>query len=273
MGTISLNPRDKKAAEHMTDFILTDIREQTAIITLNRPEVLNAWHTQMREDLKTALKLADDNPEVRAIILTGAGDRAFSAGQDLNETKTFDPDRAEAWIGEWRELYGTIRSLTKPLIAALNGLAAGSAFQVALLCDFRIGHEGVTMGQPEINSGIASNLGPWIMREHLGLSRTIELTLSGRMMSAVECAGLGIIHRLVTPGLVMIEAIKVAEELAGKPPVAMRLTKRWFAEMTQSGFDEAMDAAIRNQRESYSTDEPARMMEAFLTRKTAADED
>ncbi len=253
----------------MSDFILTDIRDQTCLITLNRPEVLNAWHTQMREDLKQALKDADDNPEVRAIVLTGTGERAFSAGQDLNETKTFDPDRAEAWIGEWRELYTTIRGLTKPLIAALNGVAAGSAFQVALLCDVRIGHEGVTMGQPEINSGIASNLGPWIMREHLGLSRTIELTLSGRMMSAEECAALGLIHRLVTPGLVLVEALKVAEELAEKPPVAMRLTKSWFAEMTQAGFDEAMDAGVRNQRASYGTDEPARMMEAFLARRSA----
>lgn len=251
----------------MTQFILTDIREQTAIITLNRPEVLNAWHTEMRDELRTALITFDENPAVRAIVLTGAGDRAFSAGQDLNETKTFDPDRAEAWIGEWRALYSTIRGLTKPLIAALNGLAAGSAFQVALLCDIRIGHEGITMGQPEINSGIASNLGPWIMREHLGLSRMVELTLSGRMMSATECAGLGLIHRMVTPGLVLIEALKVAEELAQKPPVAMRLTKRWFAEMTQPGFDGAMDAGVRNQRESYGTDEPVRMMEAFLARR------
>ncbi|MCP5080892.1 MAG: enoyl-CoA hydratase/isomerase family protein [Alphaproteobacteria bacterium] len=251
----------------MTQFILTDTRGQTAIITLNRPEVLNAWHTEMRNELRTALKAFNQNPEIGAIILTGTGDRAFSAGQDLNETKTFDPDRAEAWIGEWRELYGTIRGLTKPLIAALNGLAAGSAFQVALLCDIRIGHEGVTMGQPEINSGIASNLGPWIMREHLGLSRMVELTLSGRMMSATECASYGLIHRMVTPGLVMVEALKLAAELAEKPPVAMRLTKRWFAEMTQAGFDEAMDAGVRNQRESYGTDEPVRMMEAFLARR------
>ena len=251
----------------MTEFILTDTRDQTAIITLNRPEVLNAWHTEMRNELRSALTAFDEDPDIRAIILTGTGDRAFSAGQDLNETKTFDPDRAEAWIGEWKDLYGTIRGLTKPLIAALNGLAAGSAFQVALLCDIRIGHEGVTMGQPEINSGIASNLGPWIMREHLGLSRMIELTLSGRMMSAAECVSYGLIHRLVTPGLVMVEALKTAEELAEKPPVAMRLTKRWFAEMTQAGFDEAMDAGVRSQRESYGTDEPARMMEAFLTRR------
>ncbi|MEM7427019.1 MAG: enoyl-CoA hydratase/isomerase family protein [Pseudomonadota bacterium] len=251
----------------MGEFLQTETDGQTGIITLNRPEVLNAWHKPMREELLTALEAFDRDDAIRAIILTGTGDRAFSAGQDLNETKTFDPDRAEAWIGEWRELYGTIRALTKPLIAALNGLAAGSAFQVALLCDIRIAHPGISMGQPEINSGIASNLGPWIMREHLGLSRTVELTLSGRMMPADECRAIGLIHRMVEAGEVMPEALRVAEELGAKAPVAMRLTKRWFREMTQSGFDEAMNAGVRNQRESYETDEPARMMAAFLAKR------
>lgn len=257
----------ERAADPMPDFILTEIKEQTAIITLNRPDVLNAWHAEMRNDLRDALLAFDADPDVRAIVLTGTGNRSFSAGQDLNETKTFDPDRAEAWIGEWRALYGTIRSLSKPLIAALNGLAAGSAFQVALLCDVRIAHAGVTMGQPEIKSGIASNLGPWIMREHLGLSRTVELTLSGRMMDAEECVNIGILHKLVPEEDVLSAALAVAVDLGEKPPVAMRLTKRWFAEMTQAGFDEAMDAGVRNQRESYTTDEPTRMMEAFLARR------
>lgn len=252
----------------MGEFILAEVTGETGIITLNRPEVLNAWHKPMREELRAALMAYDEAEAIRAIIITGTGDRAFSAGQDLNETKTFDPDRAEAWIGEWRELYGTIRSLSKPLIAALNGLAAGSAFQVSLLCDIRIGHPGIKMGQPEINSGIASNLGPWIMREHLGLSRTVELTLSGRMMPAEECQAIGLIHRMVPAGEVMTEALKVAEELGAKAPVAMRLTKRWFAEMTQPGFDEAMDAGVRSQRESYETDEPAQMMEAFLAKRS-----
>ena len=253
----------------MSEFLLIEEKGNIGIITLNRPEVLNAWHKPMREELNSALKAFDDNAKIRAIIMTGTGHRAFSAGQDLNETKTFDPDRAEEWIGEWRELYGTIRSLSKPLVAALNGLAAGSAFQVALLCDVRIAHPGVTMGQPEINSGIASNLGPWIMREHLGLSRTVELTLTGRMMDVNECRSFGLIHHLVPEREVMHEALLVAQELADKAPVAMRLTKRWFAEMTQAGFDAAMDAGVRSQRESYETDEPGRMMEAFLTKNKA----
>ncbi|RAI33469.1 enoyl-CoA hydratase, partial [Rhodoplanes roseus] len=104
----------------------------------------------------------------------------------MSESKTFDADRAETWMGEWKALYNRFRLGSKPIIAALNGLAAGSAFQVALLCDLRVAHPGVKMGQPEINSGIPTVTGNWIMREHLGLARTIDLTLTGRMIEAEE---------------------------------------------------------------------------------------
>jgi enoyl-CoA hydratase len=253
----------------MAQFLKTARDGAVAIITLNRPEVLNAWHGPMRKEVVDALIAFDQDPAIRAIIVTGAGDRAFGAGQDLNETKSFDPDRAELWIGEWELLYGVIRGLTKPFIAALNGVAAGSAFQFALLADVRIGHEGVRMGQPEIDAGIASTTGPWIMREMLGLSRTIELTLSGRLMDGAECHALGLIHRLVPADKVMAEALAVARELGAKPPVAMRLDKQRFREMTEPGFRDALAAGVRIQREAYATGEPARMMQRFLAERAA----
>lgn len=253
----------------MAEFILRDVQGQIGIITLNRPQVMNAWHTAMREELVQAFDEMEANEAVRAVILTGAGDRAFGAGQDLNETKTFDPDRAESWMHEWERLYDRIRSLSKPVVGALNGVAAGSAFQVALLCDLRIGHPGVTMGQPEINSGIASVTGPWIMREILGLARTIDLTLTGRMMDADECYRIGVINQIVPQGEVMQAAMKLATELAQKPPVAMKLNRQRFREITQPGFADAMAAGIRTQRAAYATGEPARMMEAFLAKRAA----
>jgi enoyl-CoA hydratase len=253
----------------MKESVLSEIRGAVGILTLNRPEKLNAWNAPMRARLVEALDEFEANEAVRAIILTGAGTRAFGAGQDLNETKTFDPDRAELWIGEWERLYDRIRSLSKPIIAALNGVAAGSAFQVALLCDLRIGHPGVTMGQPEINSGIASTTGPWIMRELIGLGRTIDLTLTGRMMDAQECHQIGVINRLVPQETVMEAALALATELAAKPPVAMRLNRARFREVTEAGFRDCLAAGIRNQREAYATGEPARMREQFL--KTRAE--
>jgi enoyl-CoA hydratase len=253
----------------MTDFVLARVEGRTSVLTLNRPEVLNAWHAPMRSQLVERLDAAEADPAIGAIVLTGAGERAFGAGQDLNETKTFDADRAEEWMGEWERLYDRLRSLSKPLVVALNGVAAGSAFQVALLGDIRIGHPGVTMGQPEINSGIASVTGPWIMKEMLGLARTTELTLTGRMMDAQECHAIGLISRLVPQDQVMPAALALAAELAAKPPVAMRLNKARFREVTEAGFRECIAAGIRNQREAYATGEPARMMEEFLAKRAA----
>ncbi len=253
----------------MYEYLIVERRDAVETVTLNRPGVLNAWHAPMRVELAEALEAANAEEAVRAVVLTGAGDRAFSAGQDLSESKAFEGERAEAWIEEWRRLYGAIRGMRKPLIAALNGVAAGSAFQVALQCDIRVGHRGSQMGQPEINSGIASTLGPWLMKEMLGLSRTVELTLTGRMMDGEECHRIGLIHHLVEPHEVRAKAMDIAAELAAKPPVAMRLNKQRFAEMTQAGFEDALSAGSRIQREAYASGEPQRMMEAFFAERAA----
>jgi enoyl-CoA hydratase/carnithine racemase len=125
------------------------------------------------------------------------------------------------------------------------------------------------MGQPEINSGIASVTGPWIMKEMIGIARTIDLTLTGRMMDADECFRIGLMNRIVPKEKVMEASLALANELAAKPPVAMRLNKARFREVTEASFRECLTAGIRNQREAYATGEPARMMEAFLAQRAA----
>lgn len=251
----------------MNDHILVERRGPVGLITLNKPQRLNAWDKPMRDDIVATLKAFDTEPEIRAVVMTGAGERAFSAGQDFNEAHDFDGDRAQAWIREWEAFYGTLRRLTKPVVMALNGTAAGSAFQVTLLGDIRVGHADVMMGQPEINSGIASITGPWIMREMLGMSRTIELTLTGRMMKADECERIGLLHHVVPRAEVLPRAMEIALELAGKAPLAMRLDRAWFADMTEPGFRAAIDAAIGSHRISYASGEPARKMEDFMARR------
>lgn len=247
--------------------VLLERRGRVGTITLNKPEKLNAWDRPMRDRIVAALRQFDGDSSVGAVLLTGTGERAFSAGQDFAEAHGFDAERAEAWIREWETFYGTLRRLTKPVVAALNGTAAGSAFQVALLCDIRVGHDAVKMGQPEINSGIASITGPWIMKEILGMSRTTELTLTGRMMDAQECRDIGIIHYLVPRADVMAKSLQIAEELAAKAPLAMRLDRAWLADMTEEAFRKTIDAAIRVHRESYASGEPARKMEDFMAQR------
>ncbi|GAA5233355.1 enoyl-CoA hydratase/isomerase family protein [Verticiella sediminum] len=251
----------------MPEYVITDVRQGVGIITLNRPHILNAWHRPMRDELRTALQTFVDASDVEAIILTGAGERAFCAGQDLSETKGFDADGIEGWMREWEVLYDQIRAIPKPLVVALNGLAAGSAFQVALLADYRIGHDGCQMGQPEINAGVASNTGPWIIREMLGLARTYELALTGRMMSAAESHALGLINRLVPRERVLDESIALALELAAKPKLTFKLTKQRLREMTEAGFRDSIEAGVRHQRTAYDDGEPAKMMEQFLAKR------
>lgn len=253
----------------MTSAVLTSIEDGIATLTLNKPHKLNAWDTPMRQQVIDQLTSWNGDAAVRAIVITGAGDRAFSAGQDLDETQKFTSHaQGEAWFLTWRDFYESVRKLEKPCVAALNGVAAGSAFQFALLADVRVGHPGSMMGQPEINAGIPSVTGPMLMLPRLGLSRTIELTLSGRMMDGSEAHAVGLIHHLVgTPAEVMPKAIEVARMLASKPPVAMRLNKRRFRQMTQAEFDEAFRSGGIIQGEAYATGEPQETQRKFFVER------
>lgn len=250
-------------------FIKEEIKGRVGIITLNRPEKMNAWHSPMVRELEASIAKLDANDAVRAIILTGTGDKAFSAGQDLAETQQFMGGEkggamGDEWVAGWKRIYGTIRNLTKPLIAALNGVAAGSAFQIALLCDIRVGHAGSRMGQPEINSGIPSVMGPWVIGERVGMGKTAELCLTGRIMEADEAHRIGLIHYMVPQGQVMAKAMEVAELLAAKPPVAMRLNKKRFAEVTQAAFDDAAAAGRKYQAQAFASGEPQAYMAKFF---------
>ena len=254
----------------MADSVLVSIEDGIATLTLNRPERLNAWHTPMREAVADALGALNGDASVGAIVVTGAGEHAFSAGQDLAETMTFDSGEAgREWFLTWRAFYDSLRNLEKGCVAALNGVAAGSAFQFAMLADVRVGHPGTRMGQPEINSGIPSVLGPMLMLSRLGLSRTVELTLTGRMMDGEECRRIGLIHHLVEPHRVMEKAREVAAALAAKPPLAMRLTKRRFREISEPDFAEAFAAGAAIEAEAFDSGEPQREMEQFFAVRAA----
>lgn len=246
-------------------WIIVDRADGITTITLNRPEVMNAWHAEMRREVSDALQAADRDEAIRAIILTGAGDQAFCAGQDLMEAKSFAGGAdAHVWLDGWTKFYEVIRNLTKPLVAALNGVAAGSAFQVSIMADVRVGHAGVRMGQPEINSGIPSTLGPWLMEDRIGLSRTVELTLTGRMMDADECKSIGLIHYMVPQVDVMKKAREIAALLASKAPGAMKANKERFKQITEAGFREALSAGNLMQEKAFASGEPQAYMEEFF---------
>lgn len=253
------------------EFIIVERRGVVSTITLNRPAVQNAWHLPMREEFEQALRDAGGDAAVKSILITGAGDRAFSAGQDLSETEKFaGGSQGHAWTETWRKLYTTIRALDKPLVAALNGVAAGSAFQVALMADVRVGHSGTRMGQPEINSAIPSVMGPWLMIDRIGLSRATELTLSGRMMDAQECHAIGLIHHLTSAANVMPLALEIATSLGEKPAGAMRENKQHFRAITEDGFQNALRLLAPMQERAFASGEPQLWMKKFFEQRAKA---
>src|SRR6476646_11939331 len=251
--------------------VLTDITAGIGTITLNKPWKLNAWDTPMRAEITAQLSDWNSDPAVKAVIITGAGERAFCAGQDLEETEKFQSGHEGAnWFQSWQDFYNAIRGLDKPCLAALNGVAAGSAFQAAMLTDVRVGHPGVRMGQSEINSGIPSVTGPMLMLPRIGLSRTVELTLTGRIMNAEECRAIGLIHHLVDrPEEVMGKTREMAEMMAAKPAMAMRLTKARFRQVTQPAFDEAFENGGVYQAEAFASGEPQAAMRVFFAERAA----
>lgn len=239
-------------------------------ITLNRPGKLNAWTGAMRAELVAALEEFGADPQCGAVVITGAG-RGFCAGQDLAETAAIDPDdhaAGERWIDDFGRLYGALRNLGRPAVAAVNGVAAGSGFQFALLADLRIGHPGVTMGQPEVLSGIPSITGIWAMWDILGRARTTEFALTGRLVDGAEAHRLGLLTRLVDEDEVRAEARAEAARLASLPSGAVALTKSRIRELGDAGLDEAIAAAKKVHTAAYATGEPQREMARFLSGRT-----
>ncbi len=251
--------------------IITEVTGGIGTVTLNKPWKLNAWDTPMRAEISAVLNGWNSDPAVKAIILTGAGERAFCAGQDLEETEKFQSGSEGAnWFQSWQDFYNAIRGLDKPCLAALNGVAAGSAFQAVMLTDARVGHPGVRMGQPEIDAGIPSVTGPMLMLPRIGLARTMELTLTGRMMEAAEAASIGLINYLVPrPEDVMPKTREIAALMASKPVMAFRLNKQRFRQVTQEAFDEAFRNGGKIQAEAYASGEPQETMRRFFAERAA----
>ena len=236
------------------------------LITFDRPESLNAVNRALAEEVTASLRAADADGSVRAIVLTGRG-RAFSAGADLAEVSRFAAADIAPWYRAVADCYRQVILVDKPVVAAVNGTAAGAGYQIALMADWRVGHSGARMAQPEINAGLPSIMGSYLMTLHLPWSLNQELSYTGRMMEADECRRLGLLNDLVEPPELLPRAFARAGELASKAPTAFRATKARFRELALRGFEEAFRAVVRGMEESYASGEPQAIMARFLARK------
>ena len=248
----------------MAEEIIFEKKDNIGIITLNRENVLNAWNKNMRVKICNIFYEIKKNNDIKAIILTGSGKKAFCSGQDLNEFKNFSGKEVDNWIDEFKNIYSAIRSAEIPVIGAINGVAAGSGFQLALLTDIRVSHKNARFGQVEINSGVVSIVGPWIIKKILGLSKAIELSLTGKLISGEEAFRIGAIHHLTEDKEVMSLSIQIAKELSQKPQNAMKLTKKNICDGFKNEINEVFESAKKYHRISFESGEPQTISKDFL---------
>ena len=228
----------------MTDdaLILCETRHGVRTLTLNRADKLNALNFALTQALVDALKAANSDRDVRAVILTGAG-RGFCAGADTREFATLTP--ANQALVEQRaalttELQGLGKRLSKPIIAAVNGFAMGGGAGLALSCDLVLASPEAKFGYPEVKHGIVAAIVMAGLVEHVGRKVAFELVATGRTVLADEARSLGLINRVVPADQLLDEARQLAEILAGHPVNAMRATKQIFHEVAELPFSEGL---------------------------------
>jgi enoyl-CoA hydratase/carnithine racemase len=247
--------------------LLIDVQDGIALLTLNRPERLNAIHGELRHALIETLNRLNRDDLVRALVLTGAGNRGFSAGQDLQEAAGMDWQTLVPWQRNIQAMYQAVRDLDKPCVVAINGVAAGAGFQVALCADWRIATPDSRIGQPEVKAGMASIVGSYLMTLFVGRTHNVQMSLSGELVSGQRAYEIGLVTELAPDGDALPIAMERARQLAAIPSVPMRLSKERFRSLTQAGFDDACMAGIRAQLECYAHGVPQAVMQSFLAKK------
>src|SRR3989475_4481869 len=191
----------------MYEHIVWERAENVVIVTLNRPRVLNALSRALKRELADALGRLKADESVRAVVVTGAGEQAFSAGQDLTEAKDMSGPEAEEWVREFEALYDQVRMLDVPVIAAVNGWAMGAGCQLALLADIRISSENARYGMPEIRDGIPAVFGLELLWNTIGMSRGLYLVLSGDSLDARQAQDAGLTIKVVPRAQLMTDAL------------------------------------------------------------------
>ena len=252
----------------MVDGLRVEVDGPVAIVTLDRPEALNALTVPVKVALREALESIAGDRAVRAVILTGAG-RAFCAGQDLAEREL--PDAAPLEV-EVRERYNPIiralRSMPQPVIAAVNGVAAGAGASLAFACDLRIAAEGARFVLAFGKIGLVPDSGAsWFLPRLVGAARAAELALVGDPVTAEDALRIGLVSRVVPGEALLGEARAMADQVAANAPGAAALTKRLLADAWTTDLDAALSAEAATQGTAGATADHAEGLAAFREKR------
>ena len=221
--------------------LLYETRDGLAFITINRPKVLNALNRQTMEELNDAVGAAIADESVRVVILTGAGEKAFVAGADINELAEQTPVSGRDYGLFGQSVLSRIENAPKPFIAAINGFALGGGCELAMACHIRIASEKAKLGQPEVKLGLIPGYGGTQRLARLvGEGRAMQLNLTGDQIGAEEALRIGLVNEVVPPGDLLQEAEAIAQRIAANAPLAVRFAMEAIHHGLQGTLDEGL---------------------------------
>lgn len=251
-------------------FIDLAIQDSIATITLNRPDKLNAFTGTMREDLLAALVACESDPAVRVVVITGAG-RAFCAGGDVEFMSSLqqkgDVASFRRLLDAGRDIILKVATLPKPVIAAVNGVAAGAGCNLALACDYRIAAPGAKFSESFVRIGLHPDWGgTWLLPRLVGRGRAMEILLSGRMVDAAEALQIGMVDR-VAAGELEAETTALARTFAGAPPIAASGIKRALEASAGNDLRAQIELESAHQLACFQSADAAEGMAAFFEKR------
>jgi enoyl-CoA hydratase len=252
------------------DNLLLERAEAVALLTVNRPKVLNALNTATLDELRRVILALKYDDGVRAVIVTGAGDKSFIAGADINELAVQSPTSGRDHAMAGQHVLDLIENMGKPVIAAINGYALGGGCELAMACTIRVASETARIGQPEINLGIIPGYaGTQRLARLVGRGRALELLLTGDQIGAHEAHRLGLVNRVLPPAELLKEAKTLASTLAAKAPIAVRYIIDAVNKGLQMPFGEAQVHEATLFGLVASTEDMREGTKAFLEKRKA----
>ncbi|MBC7873620.1 MAG: enoyl-CoA hydratase/isomerase family protein [Ferruginibacter sp.] len=253
----------------MYQTLLTTIDNNIFTITINRPEKLNALNKTVFDELNLVLDEVYNNPEIRSVLLTGAGPKAFVAGADISEFNDLKKEQAISLAKRGQQTFSRIENCPKPIVAAVNGFALGGGCELAMSCHFRLAGENAKFGQPEVNLGLIPGYGgTQRMVQLIGKGKAMELLMSGSMIDAREAKQLGLVNYVTPPETLLEETRKILEVINSKAPLAIA----GCIKAINAVFDETKDgyaAEIEEFGNAFATEDMKEGTAAFLEKRKA----
>jgi enoyl-CoA hydratase len=247
------------------EMILSETRNRVGLITLNRPQVLNALNNQLMRELMEALEAFDKDENIGAMVIAG-NEKAFAAGADIKEMA--DKSLTDMMDRDHVAVFGRIRTIRKPVIAAVSGWALGAGCEVALSCDMIVASDSAKFGQPEITIGVIPGAGgTQRLTRAVGKALTMEMILNNRTLSAQEAYQFGLVNRIVPVEGYLEEALKLAEEIAARAPLAVRAAKKMINQSYELTLSEGLAEEKQAFYNLFASDDQKEGMKAFIEKR------